>query len=154
MSDPMLKIDGLNAHYGHFQALYDVDISVDEGEVLAIIGANGAGKTTLMQSIAGLISNDAEQIRYRDQSIGVLRADQVAGLGISLVARGQTAVSLIVGRREPFDRRTGWQTGPLESRGRFQTVSDSRGAKISAVNLPVRWTAANGSHWSRSYGQS
>ncbi len=44
----VLKLTGLNAHYGDFQALYGVDMSLAEGEVLAIIGANGAGKTTLM----------------------------------------------------------------------------------------------------------
>ncbi|MGI9490204.1 MAG: ABC transporter ATP-binding protein [Geminicoccaceae bacterium] len=89
MPDPALEISGLDAHYGDFQALYDLNMSVAEGEVLAIIGANGAGKTTLLRSISGLIQSDAEQIRYRGEAIGALRADQVAMRGIALVPEGR-----------------------------------------------------------------
>ncbi len=89
MPEPILSISGLNAHYDDFQALYNLNLGVNEGEVLAIIGANGAGKTTLLRSIAGLISNEGEQIRYRGQAIGALRADQVAGLGVALVPEGR-----------------------------------------------------------------
>lgn len=85
----LLNISRLDAHYGDFQALYGVDMTLAEGEVLAIIGANGAGKTTLMRSISGLMQNDASQITYRGQPIGALRADQVAGLGIALVPEGR-----------------------------------------------------------------
>jgi branched-chain amino acid transport system ATP-binding protein len=88
-SEPILKVSGLNSHYGDFQAIYDLDMSVHEGEALAIIGANGAGKTTLMRSVCGLIDNDAAQVQYRGQSIGHLRADQVAKLGIALVPEGR-----------------------------------------------------------------
>ena len=89
MPDPILTINGLDAHYGDFQALYDLDMSVAEGEVLAIIGANGAGKTTLLRSISGLIRNHADQITYRGEAIGALRADQVAMRGIALVPEGR-----------------------------------------------------------------
>ena len=78
MSEPLLSINALDAHYGDFQALYGVDMKVDAGEVVAIIGANGAGKTTLMRSISGLLTNAADQITFRAQAIGSLRADQVA----------------------------------------------------------------------------
>lgn len=88
-SEPILKVSGLNSHYGDFQALYDLDMSVEEGEALAIIGANGAGKSTLMRSVCGLINNDAAQVQYRGQNIGHLRADQVAKLGIALVPEGR-----------------------------------------------------------------
>lgn len=89
MHSPVLKLNALNAFYGDFQALFDVSIDVDEGEVVAVIGANGAGKSTMLQSIAGLISNTAEQIQYREHSIGSLRADQVAKHGIALVPEGR-----------------------------------------------------------------
>lgn len=89
MPEPLLRITGLDAHYGDFQALYGIDMTVAEGEVLAIIGANGAGKTTLMRSVAGLIGNGADQVVFRDQAIGALRADQIAGKGISLVPEGR-----------------------------------------------------------------
>ncbi|WP_376873676.1 ABC transporter ATP-binding protein [Albirhodobacter sp. R86504] len=89
MHDAMLEISGLNAHYRDFQALYGVGMHVKAGEVLAIIGANGAGKTTLMRSISGLMANGAGQIRYKNQDISALRADQVAALGIALVPEGR-----------------------------------------------------------------
>ncbi len=89
MPDPILKIAGLNAYYKDFQALYDLTLHVDEGEVLAIIGANGAGKTTLMRSIAGLLKNGPEQISYRGNSIGSMKPDQVAKIGIAMVPEGR-----------------------------------------------------------------
>lgn len=89
ISDPVLTISKLNAYYGDFQALYDMDIKLHNGEVLAIIGANGAGKSTLMRSISGLMQNGSDQIVYRGQEIGHLRADQVAALGIALVPEGR-----------------------------------------------------------------
>jgi branched-chain amino acid transport system ATP-binding protein len=89
MPEPILSITALDAHYGDFQALYGLDMSLANGEVLAIIGANGAGKTTLMRSISGLMQNGAAQIAYRGQPIGAMRADQVAGLGIALVPEGR-----------------------------------------------------------------
>ncbi len=89
MPEPILDIRGLEAFYGDFQALYGVDLHVNEGEVLAIIGANGAGKSTLLRSISGLMRNEAEQVRYRGEPIGGLRADQVAARGIALVPEGR-----------------------------------------------------------------
>ncbi len=89
MPDPLLSLSALDAHYGDFQALYGVDMTLMQGEVLAIIGANGAGKTTLMRSISGLSQNAPNQITYINQPIGALRADQVAGLGIALVPEGR-----------------------------------------------------------------
>jgi branched-chain amino acid transport system ATP-binding protein len=89
MPDPILSLSGLDAYYGDFQALYGVDMTLAEGEVLAIIGANGAGKTTLMRSISGLTQNAAQQIKYQGDAIGALRADQVAALGIALVPEGR-----------------------------------------------------------------
>lgn len=89
MSEALLSLRNLDAHYGDFQALYGLDLEVSEGEVVAIIGANGAGKTTLMRSISGLLRNEPGQIGYRGQMIGALRADQVAELGIALVPEGR-----------------------------------------------------------------
>lgn len=89
MPDPVLSLAALDARYGDFQALYGVTAHVEPGEVVAMIGANGAGKTTLMRSIAGLIRNAPEAIRWKGQSIGGLRADQVAALGIALVPEGR-----------------------------------------------------------------
>ena len=89
MDNPILKISALDAFYGDFQALYGVDMVVEHGEVLAIIGANGAGKTTLMRSISGLTQNKAEMVSYKGAQIGALRPDQIAAKGIALVPEGR-----------------------------------------------------------------
>ena len=139
MADPLLQITGLNAHYNDFQALYGVDMHLDEGEVLAIIGSNGAGKTTLMRSISGLITNGATQLQYQGQPIGSLRADQVAGLGIALVPEGrQLFPSLSVeenlliggrlGRKGPWSLQTVFDLFPvLEERRAMPSTSLSGG---------------------------
>ncbi|MEM8741345.1 MAG: ABC transporter ATP-binding protein [Pseudomonadota bacterium] len=89
MAEPLLSVRALDAHYGDFQALFGVTLHADPGEVIAIIGANGAGKTTLMRAISGLLPSAAEQLRFRGQPIGALRADRVAHLGIALVPEGR-----------------------------------------------------------------
>lgn len=124
MPEPILTLNALDAHYGDFQALYGVDMTLAAGEVLAIIGANGAGKTTLMRSVSGLMRNGADQIHYRSQPIGTLRADQVARLGIALVPEGrQLFPSLSVeenlliggrlGRKGPWSLSTVFELFPI-----------------------------------------
>jgi branched-chain amino acid transport system ATP-binding protein len=87
--DSLLRCFDLKAGYGDFQALYGVDLHVNRGEVVSIIGANGAGKSTLMRAITGLISGTPESIQFKGQNIGHLRADQIAALGIAMVPEGR-----------------------------------------------------------------
>jgi len=85
----LLEIRDLTAYYGDFQALFGLEIDVEEGDVVAIIGANGAGKSTLLRSIAGLVRNEAEAIRWDGKPIGALPANEVVRLGIALVPEGR-----------------------------------------------------------------
>lgn len=89
MSRPLLELTALDAFYKDFQALYGVNLYIDEGEVVALIGANGSGKSTLLRSIAGLITNANDAIRFNGESIGHWRADSVAKRGIALVPEGR-----------------------------------------------------------------
>lgn len=89
MPETVLKIEGLNAFYQDFQALYDLNMYLNEGEILAFIGSNGAGKTTLLHSISGLISNGVGQVQYHKEDIGALRADRITNKGIALVPEGR-----------------------------------------------------------------
>lgn len=89
MPDALLATHALTAHYGDFQALFNVDINVRPGEVVAIIGANGAGKTTLMRSITGLLTNGPGMVTFNGSEIGAMRADQVAKTGIAMVPEGR-----------------------------------------------------------------
>jgi branched-chain amino acid transport system ATP-binding protein len=85
----LLEVQGLTANYGQFKALFGVDLRVEAGECVAIIGANGAGKTTLMRSISGVLRNAPEMVRHRGEAIGALTADAVLQRGIAMVPEGR-----------------------------------------------------------------
>ncbi|MBF9033202.1 ATP-binding cassette domain-containing protein [Rhodobacterales bacterium HKCCE2091] len=84
-----LETRGLTARYGDFQALFGIDLTLDEGETIAIIGANGAGKTTLLRSIAGVLRQDPGMVRFDGQDIGHLPADEIMARGIAMVPEGR-----------------------------------------------------------------
>ena len=86
---PLLSTHALTAQYGQFKALFGVDLHIDPGECVAIIGANGAGKTTLMRSITGVLRNAPDMIRHNDTPIGALPADQILQRGIAMVPEGR-----------------------------------------------------------------
>jgi branched-chain amino acid transport system ATP-binding protein len=85
----LLTTRDLTAHYGDFQALFGVDIALDEGETVAIIGANGAGKTTLMRSIAGVLINARETVTFDGNAIGNATADAIMAMGVAMVPEGR-----------------------------------------------------------------
>ena len=85
----LLETRALTATYGDFQALFGVDMTLDAGETVAVVGANGAGKTTLMRSIAGVLRNGSDQIRLDDEPIGTLPAPEVIARGIAMVPEGR-----------------------------------------------------------------
>jgi len=85
----LLQTIGLTAQYGDFRALFGVDIELNAGETVAIIGANGAGKSTLLRSITGVMVNAPEQVLHRGTPIGALPADQVMARGIAMVPEGR-----------------------------------------------------------------
>lgn len=85
----LLTTQGLTAHYGDFQALFGVDIALNEGETVAIIGANGAGKTTLMRSMAGVLRNGPDMVTLDGRPIGAMSADEILPLGLAMVPEGR-----------------------------------------------------------------
>lgn len=85
----LLQTHNLVAHYGDFQALFGVDITLDAAETVAIIGANGAGKTTLMRSIAGVLRNDPASVVYDGTQIGARAADEIVAQGVAMVPEGR-----------------------------------------------------------------
>ncbi len=85
----LLSTQNLTANYGDFQALFGVDISLEEGETIAIIGANGAGKTTLMRSIAGVLTNAPAAVTFDGAPIGNADADAIMAGGVAMVPEGR-----------------------------------------------------------------
>ncbi len=85
----LLEVDGVVARYRDFQALSEVSVRVEEGEVLAIVGANGAGKSTLLGSIAGMVEVSAGTLTFDGRSLRGLAPHRRVDLGIAMVPEGR-----------------------------------------------------------------
>ncbi|HUJ91437.1 MAG TPA: ATP-binding cassette domain-containing protein, partial [Gaiellaceae bacterium] len=85
---PLLELHDVTARYGQVHALHGVSLTVDEGQVVAVLGANGAGKTTTLRAISGTVRRDGE-IRFDGRSLGRQGPETVARLGIAHVPEGR-----------------------------------------------------------------
>jgi len=89
MAEALLEIDGLTAGYEQAAVVRDVSISVDGGEIVALLGANGAGKTTTLRTVSGLIEPMAGGIRFAAEDLLALSPTQRARAGIAHVPEGR-----------------------------------------------------------------
>ena len=85
----LLEVDEIVTAYGSIEALKGVTLKVEEGEVVTLIGSNGAGKSTTLRSISGLTPPKSGSIRYRDQEISTMPAQEIVRLGISQSPEGR-----------------------------------------------------------------
>ncbi|WP_294225683.1 ABC transporter ATP-binding protein [uncultured Shimia sp.] len=85
----LIELKNVAAFYGPSQALFDVSLSVDEGEVLALMGRNGMGKTTTVKVMCRMLKNSAGTVQFVGQDIGGLPSYKAARLGIGLVPEGR-----------------------------------------------------------------
>ncbi len=85
----MLTLEQIDVYYGNIQALWQVSLRVEEGEVIAIVGSNGAGKSTILRSISGLIKPRKGPIHFDSQKINPLGPDEIVRLGVSMVPEGR-----------------------------------------------------------------
>jgi branched-chain amino acid transport system ATP-binding protein len=85
---PLLELEDVVASYGPVKALHGVSLTVDEGEIVAVLGANGAGKTTTLRAISNTVRRSG-QIRLAGRSLGGLGPESTAGLGIAHVPEGR-----------------------------------------------------------------
>jgi branched-chain amino acid transport system ATP-binding protein len=84
----MLEVVDVNARYGKTQVLWDLNLSVDQGEIVALIGSNGSGKTTLLKAICGLLPPSSGRVEFLGRRIDGLPPHSVVDLGISHVPEG------------------------------------------------------------------
>ena len=89
----MLEIKNLNVYYGVIHALKDVTMCVNEGEIVALIGANGAGKTTLLHTISGLIRPSQGEILFLGKNIVKAKTRNIVEAGITQVPEGRRTFS-------------------------------------------------------------
>jgi branched-chain amino acid transport system ATP-binding protein len=88
VSGDLLNVSQLRAGYGQVQVLYDLDLEVNEGEIVVILGANGAGKTTTMRAISGTIARQGA-ITFAGQDVTNVSPDVIVKAGIALVPQGR-----------------------------------------------------------------
>src|SRR5512137_1882022 len=89
MSQPLLKVNEIEAYYGRACALRGISLQVAEGSVVALLGSNGAGKTTTLRVISGLLKPTRGYIEFDGKRIERLRPDQLVHLGIGHVPEGR-----------------------------------------------------------------
>lgn len=89
MSTPILKIKGLKVNYGGIQAVKGIDLDVQQGELVTLIGANGAGKTTTMKAITGLKPFSDGDIEYQGESIKGVPTYELLKRGLAMVPEGR-----------------------------------------------------------------
>jgi branched-chain amino acid transport system ATP-binding protein len=85
----LLELDDVHVAYGRIQALRGISLRVEEGQIVALIGANGAGKTTTMRAISGILGLQSGTMRFEDEDLASVRADLRVKRGISQVPEGR-----------------------------------------------------------------
>jgi branched-chain amino acid transport system ATP-binding protein len=85
----MLQVNGLQVQYGAVTAVHGIDLRVEQGEIVTLIGANGAGKSSTLRAISGLVRPKAGQILFGGMPIAGLRPDQIVAAGIAQVPEGR-----------------------------------------------------------------
>ena len=89
----MLKVTGIETFYGKIQALKNVNLVVEQGQVVTLLGANGAGKTTTMKTITGLLKPQKGTVEFLGENITGMRPDQLVRKGIALVPEGRAILA-------------------------------------------------------------
>ena len=87
--EEILSVQGINVYYGAIHAIQDVSLTVNEGEIVTLIGANGAGKSTTLQTISGLLRSKTGDIRFCGQSIAHVPSHKIVERGIAQVPEGR-----------------------------------------------------------------
>lgn len=85
----MLKVDNINTFYGNIHALKGIDLYIDRGEIVTLIGSNGAGKSTTLSTITGLVASRSGKIVFKDKDITNAQPSEIVKMGISLSPEGR-----------------------------------------------------------------
>jgi len=93
LENHLLDVKGVDVLYGDVQAVWDVSLHVDEGTIVALLGANGAGKTTLLKTISGIMHPKRGEILFSGKPLSKLKPQEVVDIGISHVPEGRRLFS-------------------------------------------------------------
>jgi branched-chain amino acid transport system ATP-binding protein len=135
----MLIVRGLRSGYGKIEVLHELSLTVEQGQIVALIGANGAGKTTLLKTISGLIRQAAGEIEFAGTSIARRPAHNIVALGLSHVPEGRAILkrmsvldNLRMGAYVRTDREVGRDIA--EALGRFPVLAERRNQMAGALS--------------------
>jgi branched-chain amino acid transport system ATP-binding protein len=126
----VLKIDGISSHYGGVQALDEISLVQEEGEILALIGGNGAGKTTLLNLISGIIRPSKGKIVFNGKNIVSFSPERIVELGIIQVPEGRHLFG-------PLTVRENLELGAYRRRGKQNKKEISEDFKYILQLFPV-----------------
>jgi branched-chain amino acid transport system ATP-binding protein len=90
---PLLDIQRIQSFYGDFQALFDISMRIERGEIVAVIGANGAGKSTLLKTIVGMLQPKQGRVTFAGDGIERLAVHHIVAKGITMVPEGRRLFS-------------------------------------------------------------
>lgn len=94
----LLELDNLHTYYGHIHALKGINVTVNEGEIVTLVGANGAGKSTTLRTISGVVRARRGSVRLKGADITGMKAHDIAALGIGHVPEGRRIFPLLTVR--------------------------------------------------------
>jgi branched-chain amino acid transport system ATP-binding protein len=146
MPDPLLAVSGLRGGYGKTEILRGIDLAVEQGEIVAILGSNGAGKSTLNRTISGVLRPSAGSIRFDDAAIEGERPSAIVTRGLIHVPEGRRIFPNMT-VRENLDLGA-YRRGRKRRDGNRQRVfRSSRGWRNGRRSTPARYPAANSRCW-------
>jgi branched-chain amino acid transport system ATP-binding protein len=143
----LLNVTALDAFYGDFQALFGIDLELNPGEAVAVIGANGSGKSTLLKSLAGLVRNRPDAIRLAGRNIGDVAAARIVRMGLALVPEGRQLFpslsveeNLLIGayggdRTSPWDLDAIYRMFPVLGERRKSSVTVLSGGQQQMIAI-------------------
>lgn len=142
----LLEIEKASVYYEDFQALYDLSLKVDEGEIFACIGANGAGKSTVLRTISGMLIPRTGRIIFDGRPIDHMPSHKRVELGISMVPEGRQVfpsmtvrenlqVGAHMGRRGPWTSDAVFELFPILQPLRKRQASDLSGGEQQALAI-------------------
>jgi branched-chain amino acid transport system ATP-binding protein len=142
----LLSIEELSVYYGQFRALFDVSMSVGEGEIVSIIGANGAGKSSLLRAIVGQAPRLTGKMQFEGRELAGMRTSEIVASGIALVPEGRRLFPSLtveenlnigweVGRHGGLKRDDVYAYFPVLKEKRRQRASELSGGQQQMVAL-------------------
>ncbi|MDK3162042.1 ABC transporter ATP-binding protein [Anaerolineae bacterium CFX9] len=98
MTTPVMELENLHTYYGHIHALKGISVTVNQGEIVTLVGSNGAGKSTTLRTISGVVAPKRGNVRFKGEDITGMKAHIIAAKGIGHVPEGRRIFPLLTVR--------------------------------------------------------